>query len=164
MGLYAQWTELTQADNGQLGSNEFWSGYFEKEKLAYEHILENRLDKFEGRLAELAAEFSMEPSIFVGFLDRINTSLTQQLDLESLTEDTALSSKIDFEKLYWNMHEAKADWLYSLEQWDGILSREKRDEITREFRLSKMAVSAKVGRNDPCPCGSGKKYKKCCGK
>ncbi len=24
--------------------------------------------------------------------------------------------------------------------------------------------SAKVGRNDPCPCGSGKKFKKCCGK
>jgi SWIM/SEC-C metal-binding protein len=25
-------------------------------------------------------------------------------------------------------------------------------------------AEAKVGRNDPCPCGSGKKYKKCCGK
>jgi uncharacterized protein len=24
-------------------------------------------------------------------------------------------------------------------------------------------TEAKVGRNDPCPCGSGKKYKKCCG-
>jgi uncharacterized protein len=23
--------------------------------------------------------------------------------------------------------------------------------------------TAKVGRNDPCPCGSGKKYKRCCG-
>ncbi|MDX1503354.1 MAG: SEC-C metal-binding domain-containing protein [Thermoanaerobaculia bacterium] len=23
--------------------------------------------------------------------------------------------------------------------------------------------AAKVGRNEPCPCGSGKKYKKCCG-
>ena len=23
--------------------------------------------------------------------------------------------------------------------------------------------SPKVGRNDPCPCGSGRKYKKCCG-
>lgn len=23
---------------------------------------------------------------------------------------------------------------------------------------------AEIGRNDPCPCGSGKKYKKCCGK
>ncbi|MBR6914862.1 MAG: SEC-C domain-containing protein [Clostridia bacterium] len=26
-----------------------------------------------------------------------------------------------------------------------------------------MNKGAKVGRNDPCPCGSGKKYKKCCG-
>ena len=28
----------------------------------------------------------------------------------------------------------------------------------------KPAKSTKVGRNDPCPCGSGQKYKKCCGK
>lgn len=28
----------------------------------------------------------------------------------------------------------------------------------------KLAPGPKVGRNDPCPCGSGKKYKKCCGK
>jgi preprotein translocase subunit SecA len=27
-----------------------------------------------------------------------------------------------------------------------------------------VVVGAKVGRNDPCPCGSGKKYKKCCGR
>ncbi|MDZ7295898.1 MAG: SEC-C metal-binding domain-containing protein, partial [candidate division KSB1 bacterium] len=26
-----------------------------------------------------------------------------------------------------------------------------------------IRVGVKVGRNDPCPCGSGKKYKKCCG-
>ncbi len=26
-----------------------------------------------------------------------------------------------------------------------------------------QAIATKVGRNDPCPCGSGKKYKKCCG-
>ncbi len=31
-------------------------------------------------------------------------------------------------------------------------------------RSATPAVSRKVGRNDPCPCGSGKKYKKCCGK
>ena len=32
--------------------------------------------------------------------------------------------------------------------------------------LAKKPASAgkKVGRNDPCPCGSGKKYKKCCGR
>ena len=27
-----------------------------------------------------------------------------------------------------------------------------------------VKVGQKVGRNDPCPCGSGKKYKQCCGK
>lgn len=27
-----------------------------------------------------------------------------------------------------------------------------------------IRIEKKVGRNDPCPCGSGKKYKKCCGK
>jgi uncharacterized protein YecA (UPF0149 family) len=26
-----------------------------------------------------------------------------------------------------------------------------------------VVKGAKVGRNEPCPCGSGKKYKKCCG-
>ncbi|MBV6682350.1 SEC-C domain-containing protein [Bacillus sp. JRC01] len=30
-------------------------------------------------------------------------------------------------------------------------------------RKSNTRASAKVGRNNPCPCGSGKKYKKCCG-
>ncbi len=32
-----------------------------------------------------------------------------------------------------------------------------------EVRKSPRRVAAKIGRNDPCPCGSGKKYKKCCG-
>lgn len=40
--------------------------------------------------------------------------------------------------------------------------------MLHEWRLENDANkhssgSAKVGRNDPCPCGSGKKYKKCCG-
>ncbi|MCW3100962.1 MAG: yecA, partial [Chthonomonadaceae bacterium] len=36
------------------------------------------------------------------------------------------------------------------------------DEEPREVQTPFIA-EAKVGRNDPCPCGSGKKYKKCCG-
>jgi len=31
-------------------------------------------------------------------------------------------------------------------------------------RREAMPAGKKVGRNDPCPCGSGKKYKKCCGR
>ena len=33
----------------------------------------------------------------------------------------------------------------------------------RANRASAIATHTKVGRNDPCPCGSGKKYKRCCG-
>lgn len=32
------------------------------------------------------------------------------------------------------------------------------------FKLEQKMESKKVGRNEPYPCGSGKKYKKCCGK
>ncbi len=35
---------------------------------------------------------------------------------------------------------------------------------TGDMVKPKPAISTKVGRNEPCPCGSGKKYKKCCGK
>jgi preprotein translocase subunit SecA len=60
----------------------------------------------------------------------------------------------------------------------GILSVMPRKQSTERVQIAKPtsegfadgksirkkpAVSKKVGRNDPCPCGSGKKYKKCCG-
>ena len=38
---------------------------------------------------------------------------------------------------------------------------EDMDEVEKKPYVRK---GAKVGRNDPCPCGSGKKYKKCCGR
>ena len=54
-------------------------------------------------------------------------------------------------------------WEYTIE-----LEPDKPEDITDlEILLnpvkSKIAEE-KVGRNEPCPCGSGKKYKKCCGK
>jgi preprotein translocase subunit SecA len=51
---------------------------------------------------------------------------------------------------------------------DGRRRREPAITPTRSLRTAAApalapAMKAKVGRNDPCPCGSGKKYKKCCG-
>ena len=37
----------------------------------------------------------------------------------------------------------------------------KDDSLQKKPEVRK---DAKVGRNDPCPCGSGKKYKQCCGR
>ncbi len=39
-----------------------------------------------------------------------------------------------------------------------------RDESSNKTQKTVKRDQPKVGRNDPCPCGSGKKYKKCCGK
>ena len=101
----------------------------------------------------------------MGFVDGINDSLKTSYDLESIDENTELSFDIDLEKLYFNMLDAKAEYLYTLPQWDGIFSEEKRKEIQKQYRESGIVRNEeKIGRNDPCPCGSGKKYKKCCGR
>ncbi|HJG95841.1 MAG TPA: SEC-C domain-containing protein, partial [Romboutsia timonensis] len=53
----------------------------------------------------------------------------------------------------------------NLPGWEAILSADKRKELQKAYKTSKTIVKEeKVGRNDACPCGSGKKYKKCCGK
>jgi preprotein translocase subunit SecA len=40
----------------------------------------------------------------------------------------------------------------------------KKDVFAEEEKKNQPIKAEKVGRNDPCPCGSGKKYKKCCGR
>ncbi|MCA1900713.1 MAG: SEC-C domain-containing protein, partial [Candidatus Hydrogenedens sp.] len=44
---------------------------------------------------------------------------------------------------------------------DGSSKEESEEEKPKRVPVR---VGPKVGPNDPCPCGSGKKYKKCCGK
>ena len=104
--------------------------------------------------------------ILPGFLDGINDSLKgYQNPIDTMEEDTAVKIEIDPEKLYYNMVEAKADWLYNLPMWDEILTSEKRKELYKAQKASGTVVKGpKIGRNDPCPCGSGLKYKKCCGR
>jgi preprotein translocase subunit SecA len=56
------------------------------------------------------------------------------------------------------------------------MEQEFRRKKERELEIARLAGAGdyepvqrvqrtgdKIGRNDPCPCGSGKKYKKCCG-
>lgn len=166
MSLYSQWQDRARSLQTEQEYNSFWNDYFAKETENYKKILENYQTVYEGTVSELSTIFDMDEQTFLGFLDGINTSLADgELDLDSLDEDSTVSLKVDFEKLYFNMLNAKADWLYNLKQWDAILTQQKRNDILRTFRASKVYIAAPtVGRNDPCPCGSGKKYKKCCGR
>ncbi|MDO9257394.1 MAG: DUF1186 domain-containing protein [Bacteroidales bacterium] len=51
---------------------------------------------------------------------------------------------------------------YVLSSWAGY-NEDNSDSEIFDTVLPIQSVSVKIGRNDPCPCGSGKKYKKCCG-
>ena len=136
-----------------------------QEKAVYEQILATPEEPVSGTVTELAQKYNMELTYFVGFLDGINDSLKNPNPIEEMEADTVVSLDYDKEKLYYNMVAAKADWLYGLEQWDALLTPERRKELYKEQRSSTTVVKPpKIGRNDPCPCGSGKKYKKCCGR
>ncbi len=163
MSLLSEWNQACETEREEKEHKQYWNTYFEAEKQNYKKILADPTRVFEGKLSQLAEEFEMNPVVFTGFLDGINTSLKSEINMERLKETSPVKLDIDFEKLYYNMLEAKATWLSGLSEWDGVLSEERRKEIAAEWRASKQAVSSKVGRNDPCPCGSGKKYKKCCG-
>ncbi len=166
MALLQEWRDMAysqQADRAQL--QKFWTEYFLIEKGIYEKLLSNPNEVVKGTVKELAEKFNVELMSMVGFLDGINDSLKIQNPIEEMDENTEVNLGYDLKTLDKNMVDAKADWLYELPQWNSIFSEEKRKELYLEQKKSGTVVKGpKIGRNDPCPCGSGKKYKHCCGR
>ena len=143
MGLLQEWREkaYSQTTDKKI-LQKFWSEYFLIEKGVYEQLLTNPDEVVKGTVKELAEKYNQE-----------------------LSEDTVVSLEFDKEKLYKNMVDAKADWLYELPMWDEIFDEEKKKALYKEAKKANTVVKGKkIGRNDPCPCGSGKKYKFCCGR
>lgn len=166
MALLESWQKV--AYNEETNKQElqrFWQRYFLVEKGVYEKLLVNPDEHVEGTVKELAEKYELSIMDMTGFLDGINESLITPNPIDTMEEDTVVNLNFDKEKLYKNMVEARADWLYELPAWEEIFDQETRHRLYLEQRKSGTVVTGKkVGRNDPCPCGSGKKYKQCCGR
>lgn len=166
MALLQEWHKIAydeKKDKGVL--KKFWTDYFALEKSIYEKLLENPDQVEKGTVKELAEKYGIDIMAMTGFLDGINDSLIEKNPIDTMEEDTVVNLGFDKELLYKNMVDAKADWLYELPQWEAIFSEEKRTELYKEQKRANTVVKGKkIGRNDPCPCGSGKKYKYCCGR
>lgn len=166
MSLYTDWQDLI-GNQTKSSFQKFWDEYSAAEIKIYKDILSRYKDMTTGTFAELANQYEVSDILFMGFLDGVNSSLTKPMaekTLSAVTPETALTFRVNPEKLYFNMLQAKADHLYTLDEWEDVLPADKRAEITKEFKKSQTVVKGpQTGRNDPCPCGSGKKYKKCCG-
>ena len=164
--LLEKWQkEAYSQDKDQGTLQRFWAAYFEIEKGIYEKLLDHPEEEVKGSVEELADKYAVSVMEMTGFLDGINDSLTEPNPIETMEASTEVSLAFDKEKLYKNMVGAQADWLYDLPQWETIFPEEKRKELYKEQKQSgTIRKDKKVGRNEPCPCGSGKKYKKCCGR
>lgn len=166
MALLEQWRSTAYSETANKGDlQRLWTKYFEQEKEIYAQLLENPEEEVKGTVKELAEKYNVTIMTMTGFLDGIDESLKEANPIETMEEDTVVSLAFDTEKLYKNMVAASADWLYELPQWDAIYDADTRKALYKEQKLSTTIVNeAKIYPNDPCPCGSGKKYKKCCGR
>ena len=166
MALLQQWRDMAYSETANKGDlQRLWSAYFQKEKEIYAQLLKTPDKAVKGTVKELADKYEVDLMTMVGFLDGINDSLKKANPIEEMEEDTKVSLGFDKELLYKNMVGAGADWLYNLEEWNEIFDEDKRKDLYREQKESTTVhKDKKIYPNDPCPCGSGKKYKKCCGK
>jgi preprotein translocase subunit SecA len=164
MSLYETWVQQAYDREGKA-NDKHWDKYMPREQKLYESMLENKTDKISGTVKQLSERYDMPVEFMCGFIDGINEAIATPVDIEALEETTEVELAIDFEKLFRKMVEYKAEHLYSLPQWDNIFSQDRQKELYTEQKRSTTFTrkEEKIGRNDPCPCGSGKKYKKCCG-
>ena len=166
MALLDKWREVAYDESqGQDALQKLWAVYFQEEKDIYAQLLKNPDEVVKGTVKELAEKYGVSVMTMTGFLDGINDSLKEKNPIEEMEEDTVVSLGFDKALLYKNMVAAEADWLYNLEEWNDIFDEDTRKALYKEQKSSTTIVKdAKIYPNDPCPCGSGKKYKKCCGR
>ena len=164
MALLQDWREKAYSPNANKGDlQRLWAAYFDEEKEIYRKLLKKPNDPVTGTVKALAKKYKVDIMTMTGFLDGINDSLVNPNPIEEMDGDTEVSLEFDKELLYKNMVAAKADWLYDLEEWNKIFDEDKQKELYKEQKSSTtIIIDKKTFPNDPCPCGSGKKYKKCC--
>ena len=101
MNLYEEWENSVNENRSKEEYNQYWTDYFKAEAENYKKILSEYNTVKEGKLSDLADEFHMKPSTFVGFMDGINSSLADgEIDIQALSEESYIKLKIDFPLKY----------------------------------------------------------------
>lgn len=94
--------------------------------------------------------------------DAIAQSINSEwLMLQVLSSSVDESGKQGF--VEFKAHYKEAGKQYCLHEKSRFVTEEKDGETLWYYIDGEYPKAEKVGRNDPCPCGSGKKHKKCCG-
>ena len=139
---------------------------FDKEKGLYAIPFYETFNKiFEGKEVEGKDDcikyFLMNDSISDSILERVASKHKNFMEVVN----GVLEKEYTFEEL---LHEYKADYLNSTIYSSAtvLYCSNAFSQVFDDISIPKPApihITEKVGRNEPCPCGSGKKYKNCCG-
>lgn len=144
-----------------------------KEKL---HLILRK--RFEEKIEELTREIAVEAAKFV-LLRTIDYWWREHLyDMDYLKEginlraygqkDPLVEYKIEGYRLFQNtlemIQEQSLMFFFNLQVVPEAVTLSNEEQETSKNLKRPVASGKKVGRNDPCPCGSGLKYKKCCGR
>ena len=102
-----------------------------------------------------------DPFVQEGELEEVINGVFSDMDAEDFKRNTAdplnYFSRENIERLHKINYEEEDDDEFEAEI-DSILKDDYSEPAMKEIKSKEK----KIGRNDPCPCGSGKKYKKCC--
>ena len=150
---------------------------------AIEFIFNKAQDEYEGKLKEIPEEVrnEFEKAISLNVIDKYWTDNINSLShlreavmmrgyggqdplraytVEGLEMYENMLDKIDKDTSIYLM---KAEIRQNIERKEVVKKQITNDSDTSTAKQPKVNKN-KVGRNDPCPCGSGRKYKQCCGK
>ena len=164
--------DITEEEIGSKTSDE-----------AIEFIFNKAQDEYEGKLKEIPEEVrnEFEKAISLNVIDKYWTDNINSLShlreavmmrgyggqdplraytVEGLEMYENMLDKIDKDTSIYLM---KAEIRQNIERKEVVKKQITNDSDTSTAKQPKVNKN-KVGRNDPCPCGSGKKYKQCCGK
>ena len=164
--------DITEEEIGSKTSDE-----------AIEFIFNKAQDEYEGKLKEIPEEVrnEFEKAISLNVIDKYWTDNINSLShlreavmmrgyggqdplraytVEGLEMYENMLDKIDKDTSIYLM---KAEIRQNIERKEVVKKQITNDSDTTTTKQPKVNKN-KVGRNDPCPCGSGKKYKQCCGK
>tara|TARA_Y100001936_G_scaffold217220_1_gene228995 strand:+ start:6157 stop:8886 length:2730 start_codon:yes stop_codon:yes gene_type:complete len=97
-------------------------------------------------------------NLFQAMMEEIKSEVTQTLMMVQIRDEKQVEAASEISHSPTNMQYQHASYESTLdENEEGAKSK---NEVSQPF----VRKGEKIGRNDPCPCGSRKKYKQCCGK
>ncbi len=150
----------------------------------YQLILDDVRARYEAKKSEveqLGIPFvEIERSILLDMVDKAwmehidaMSTLSHEILVQSYgRQDPIVAFKREgfkmFDEMIGNIREKTSTILLNIIVRGGpaepVRQQKQMDLVTSDTSSKSQAKSTKVGRNDPCPCGSGRKYKNCCGK